>query len=102
MSYEYFAPVRIDSVIHLVQMFESPEMRARIDILSATPSEVLLRWLDVPKRSEWPEDITVALRSDGLLVSFHTDTASSRSDFLWYMRTRLIEEIHTTVEFEEA
>jgi hypothetical protein len=102
MSYEYFAAVDNDSSIQLPRIFESPDMRALVSILSASSSEVLLRWLGVAKRTEWPEDITVALRQDGLLVSFHTGTASSRADFLSCMRTRLAEDASTSVEFEEA
>lgn len=102
MSYEYFAAVGADTSVPLTQLFDSSDMRSRVEVLSAAPSEVLLRWLDAQKRSEWPEDITVVRQPDGLLISFHSGTASNRDEFLLCMRMRLAQDAQVFVKFEEA
>lgn len=102
MSYEYFAGVSPESSIPLIKLFDSSDVSLLAEVLSAAPSEVLLRWLDLPKRSEWPEDITVVRQPDGLLISFYSGTAARRDEFLAYLRMRLAQDAQVFVEFEEV
>ena len=102
MSYEYFAAIGADTPIQLNQLFDSADMQSRVEVLSIAPSEVLLRCLDIPRRTEWPEDITVARKPDGLLISFHTGTESSREEFLSSLRMLLVQVSQVFVEFEEC
>lgn len=102
MSYEYFAAVGPDIPIQLDQLFNSAHMRTRVEVLSNAPLGVSLRFLEAPRRTEWPEDIAVERNPDGLLISFHAGTASSREEFLLSMRMLILEVAHILVEFEES
>jgi len=101
MAFEYLAALGADTSIPLAKLFDSSDMRSRIEVLSAGSSEVLLRWLEAPRRAEWPEDIAVVRQPDGLLISFHSGTASARGEFLSCIRTQLVQAAQIFVEFEE-
>lgn len=101
MAYEYLAALGADTSIPLAKLFDSSDMRSRVEVVSSAPSEVLLRWLDAPRRVEWPEDIAVVRQPDSLLISFHSGTALARGEFLSCIRTQLVQAAQVFVEFEE-
>jgi len=70
-------------------------------IESAREDEVLLRWADAPRRSNWPEDFSLSVIQDGLLLSIHAGTRDQRASIIARIEAYLSKTADCPVMFDD-
>ena len=71
MAYEYWATIN-QSDKRTLQVIIQPILPSLpIELLSISNEEVRLRWKDLPRQLEWPEDVIVFKNARGIFISFH-------------------------------
>ena len=64
--------------------------------------EVLLRWADMPRRDNWPEDVSLSVLPEGLLLSIHVGTKEQRISLVQRIEAFLSKATDTSVIFDDA
>ena len=102
MSFEYHARLPRNEPASLLDLVRASVAKLPVEILSTLDDGMQLRWTALPRRSQWPEDVTVACDAEGVLVSFHSATGSQRDLLIGCLASTLAKFAGRNVEFEEV
>jgi len=75
--------------------------RLPLALVSMSNEKLSLRWADLPRRAEWPEDIDLFGNAEGILVSIHVGTAEQRRLLVGVLAEELAKMNAMPVTFEE-
>lgn len=100
MGHEYRARIAPDAVATFASLFAAGDLQRLVVVFGTQPTTVTLRWRGTPLRATWPEDITVSLHPDGMVVCFHARSAGQK-EFLRALETVLRDGRGLVANFEE-
>ena len=100
MADEYIAA--IDPAFSLARLPDLAHFADLAVILSASATQIVLRWADTPARQDWPEDIAIAPHAGKLLVQFHTARREQRDALLHRLSCALQQMSGEPAAFEET
>lgn len=101
MSYEFFARLPEEAVRVSQQLLHALTRRLPLALVSMSNEKLSLRWADLPRRAEWPEDIDLFGNAEGILVSIHVGTAEQRRLLVGVLAEELAKMNAMPVTFEE-
>lgn len=101
MSYEFFAPLPEGVIPSVSELLQTLLRQLPLALVSTSKDKILLRWADLPLRTDWPEDIEISCNANGMLVSFHVGLAEQRRMVLSILANELTKMVGMLVEFDE-
>lgn len=101
MSYEYFATINQRDKCPLSELIQPILPNLPVEVLSITHEEVRLRWTNLPRRLDWPEDVIVMKNTRGIYISFHFGSEYLRKLMLELLNKLLNDEISPATKFVE-
>jgi hypothetical protein len=101
MSYEYFVTINQRDIRPLAEFIQPILPWLPVEVLSISNEEVRLRWKNLPRRPDWPEDVIVMKNTRGIYISFHVGSEELRQLMLDSLNKLLNDEVGPAIKFVE-